>query len=81
MIRLHHTQARKLFLAGETVIICPSNLMPGSPWHPECHVNLSMDEGCHDPEMAWKLIRNHFRFYNCTCAETGYYISYWVEAK
>lgn len=80
MIRLHHSQARKFFLQGKRIALCPSNLYPGAPWHPECWVDLSMDEGRHDPEDAWIKIKNSFRWYNCTCNETGRYISYWMEA-
>ena len=79
MVRVHGSYARKLFLAGKTVGLCPCNLMPGAPWHPECWVNLEMDEQRHLPEVAWDLIRAQFRFYNCTCNETGKYISYWIE--
>lgn len=81
MIRLHHMQAKKYFLAGRTVALCPCKLRPGKPWHPECWVNLDMDEGRHEPEQAWVLIKNQFRFYNCTCYETGYNISYWIEEE
>lgn len=79
-VRLHHTQARKCFFEGKTVVICPSNLCPGSPWHPECYVSLDMVEDRCPPWEAWNRIRNHFRFYNCINSETGKYISYWTTA-
>lgn len=79
LIRLHHTQARKIFLEGGEVAICPSNLCPGAPWHPEAWVSARQLEGMYKPEQGWTVIRNHFRWYNCTCRETGYYLSYWKE--
>lgn len=85
LIRLHHTQARKMFLAGETVVICPSNLCPGKLWNPESYINLKeIREASYTyeemkPEEVWNNIRAWFRWYNCTSNETGKYISYWIE--
>lgn len=71
-IKITRQQAMYMYNACKTVILCPSKLRPGSPWHPECQINYQV-------ENTFEQVENTFRAYNCT-NETGG-ISYYVDAR
>ena len=70
--RISKAQARKLWTANATpVYACPCNLRPGGPWSPE--VQLPTDSGA-----TWERLTNAATYYNCTTAETGRRLVYYV---
>ena len=75
--------AKKAFVSGFTIAFCPSNLHPGTPWHPEYITNREMrsdfildDKGA---ENDFYNLLNSFEYYNCTNAETGRYTAFFIE--
>lgn len=71
-LRVTKAAARKLYEAGETVILCPCNLRPGWPWYPEVEVKKETQDA------DFETILNHFEFYNLN-PETGRYVNYFVR--
>ena len=55
--RVDKRQARKAYNNGLRVVVCPVNLRPGYPWHPE--ISVSGKSGATFEEML-----NAFIFYN-----------------
>lgn len=82
-IRVSKRAAVTAFMRGDRVALCPVNLRPGAPWHPEYIIhrdsveNFTLDEigvmNCFTDRAK------SFAWYNCTCAETGKYLAYYVE--
>ncbi len=72
--RINRTKARNAYNDGKTVIACPSNLRPGAPWHPETELNPATGA-------AFTAAENAFYFYNIRNAETGKYISWFIEEE
>ena len=72
--RVSKTIARKAFVEGFTIAMCPSNLRPGTPWHPEYITNRNMD-----PEPDFDKLINAFEWYNCTDTKTGKRASFFME--
>jgi hypothetical protein len=75
--RISKAAARREFLKGGTVILCPVNLRPGFPYFPEVPVYLP--EGYDDPAGAWEQINRDFALYNLYNAETGHYTAYYIR--
>lgn len=65
--------ARVAYNKGLRVVLCPCNLRPGAPWHPE--VSISGKADC-DFETAL----NAFEYYNRN-HETGYYTAFYIPVK
>lgn len=80
MIRVHVQQARKLFLAGGDVAICPCNLCPRDHFGAEAWINLDQVEGKLPPHEAWKQVRKYFRLRKCNPI-TGKQLSYYIEGE
>lgn len=79
--RVNKATARKAYTAGNTVIICPCNLRPGSPWFPECYINYSDRDETETETPAADLftkIINAHSFYNCINSETGTYPAFYI---
>ncbi len=69
--RITKGKARGIYEKGLYVILCPSNLRPGAPWHPEVHV-------ASDGDVAFDDIVNRFAWYNCTSMETGKRVNFYA---
>lgn len=94
--RITKREAKRRFGDGETIVLCPSNMRAGGPWHPECSVSISpgyfqdalwYGKNKHPDlwkgtvlETAWALMYNNWAYYN-TSYEQGYYAHYYVEVK
>ena len=78
MIRVHVQQARKNFLEGKTVAICPCNLCPKEVYGAEAWINLESVEGKLPPWEAWKQVRKYFRLRKCN-STTGKQLSYYIK--
>ena len=81
--RVSKATAKKAFVSGFTIAFCPSNLRPGTIWHPEYITNRSMradymvdDIGV---ENDFNNLLNSFEYYNCTDPETGRYTAFFIE--
>lgn len=81
--RVNATQARNAFINGESVTMCHCNLRPWGYWCPQFTVN--RDDDAHAWELGhygarglWDMIVNSATAYNCTCSETGMYLSYYL---
>ena len=74
--------ARRAYLAGLDVAICPANLRPGAPWHPEYIINrrdrahLVADEI--GAENDFENLVASLEYYNCRNSETGPYAAFYV---
>lgn len=75
--RIDKKTARAAYMNGLTIVICPCNLRPFTPWHNEQALNrksrehFAVDEiGVKNDFNGWL---NSFEYYNCTNAETGKY--------
>lgn len=91
--RITTTEAKKLWLAGKSVYLCPHKLHPCSPWNMATLVTSAEwleAADRHGPTSevwdgsrettAWALMLNNWRYYNASY-ETGYYPHYYVESK
>ena len=83
--RICKKAARSAYMAGLTVIICPCNLRPFTPWHNEHRMNrkdrahLVIDEiGVMND---FNNLVNSFEYYNCANAETGRYTAFYIEEE
>lgn len=80
--RVTKKTAKRLYLQGETLTVCPRNLRPFSPWHCETWINKSTHEIDHNTtgEDYSAIFDNwvmYFEIYNCINAETGKYASFY----
>ena len=76
--RVSKTAAKKAFINGFTIALCPCKLRPGTPWYPECIVNReTLGEDPADAENEFNRLLNRFEFYNCT-NETGRYTAFFI---
>lgn len=80
--RIDKKTAKKAYLNGLTVIICPVNLRPGEPYHPERPINRkSREEFIIDEIGAINDFNNiiaSFEYYNCSNTETGKYAAFYI---
>lgn len=83
--RVNATQARRAFLRGEAVSMCPCRLRPFGHWNPQVTVCMNDDEFQWDlqhyygPEHLWDVLVNSCTAYGCACNETGYYLAYYLQ--
>ena len=80
--RITKKQARAAYINGLSVIICPVNLRPGEPYHPETVINRKNREQFAADEIGVKNDFNNyvnsFEFYNCRNSETGKYTAFYI---
>lgn len=69
--RISKTAAKKMFESGREILLCPVNLRPGEPWHPEC--SIKKDEQNFDTYIAM------FKSHTANNAETGFYPAFYIE--
>lgn len=70
-MRVTKTEAAAAYRNRMPVILCPVNLRPGAPWHPEVRITPNH-------ETPFETACNRFRYCNCINAETGRYIAYYL---
>lgn len=70
-LRVNKAKAKKFFLAGKKVVLCPVNLRPFGNW--DIGYAAGSDDGDFD-----KLV-NSYEYYNCTSAEAGKYCAFYVK--
>ena len=80
--RVDKKTARAAYINGLSIILCPVNLRPGEPYHPETVINRKNREQFTVDEIGVKNDFNNyvnsFEFYNCTNSETGKYAAFYI---
>lgn len=83
--RISKKAAMTAYVNGLSVVICPVNLRPGAPWHPDMTLNKRNREQFVIDEIGVKNDFNNFvasfEYYNCTCGETGKYSAFYIPVK
>lgn len=83
--RVSKRTARRAYQTGFTVIMCPSNLRPFTPYHHEHTINRK--DRAHfiaDETGALNDFNNlvaSFEYYNCTNTQTGRYAAFYLPVK
>lgn len=67
--RITKTTARKLFVGGQSIVICADNLQPFGFWSPGCE--LVPYDHYNDAGAAFEQLTASYVYYNCINAETG----------
>jgi hypothetical protein len=83
--RVDKKTARTAYINGLSVVVCPVNLRPGAPWHPEAVINKRDRAHLVADEIGVKNDFNNwvgsFEFYNCPNTETGKYAAFYIPVK
>lgn len=82
--RVDARRARRAFLEGDTVTICPCNLRPFGPWRPSFSVwrdddSIAWELEHYGPVDVWELFVNEATARRCN-GEAGRYLSYYLQA-
>ena len=72
--RVSKATARKAYKNGLRVILCPVNLRPGYPFHPETSIS-GKAAATFDEQL------NCFEFYNIRNNETGRYTAFYIPVR
>lgn len=70
--RVNKPTARRLFMDGQSVTICPCNMRPIGIWGMGAVISKK------EADDTFDRIVNAFEYYNCN-AETGYYASFYIR--
>lgn len=83
--RITKANARRAFIAGKDIVVCPSNLRPFGFWNPQIEWNINRESFQNElkatgttPENLFNYTVNQFEYYNCTDTETGKYASFYI---
>ena len=76
--RIDKKTARTAYNNGLTVLFCPVNMRPFTPWRLEIDVNKNF-EGYNG--VSFEKAVNAFENYNCTNNETGRYTAFYIPNK
>jgi hypothetical protein len=83
--RVDKRTAKRAYINGLTVIICPCNLRPFSMYHPEFYFNRKIRENFYNDEIGVKNdfenYLNSFAYYNYTNGETGKYPAFYIPVE
>jgi len=83
--RIDKKTARRAYINGLSVILCPVNLRPFTPWHIETVINRRSREDFTTDETGVKNdfsnLINSYEYYNCNTSETGRYAAYYIPVK
>lgn len=83
--RINKNTARRAYMNGLTVVICPCNLRPFTPWHNEHDINRRSREQFVIDEIGVKNdfnnLVNSFEYYNCINTETGRYTAFYIPVE
>lgn len=69
--RVNKATARRAYNNGLQVVMCPCNLIPGAPWHPEIPVDSKSGA-------TFETTLNAFEYYNIRGRETGRYTAFYI---
>ena len=76
--RVTRQEAKEAYNDGKTVMLCPVNMRPFTPWRIEEYVNKNYKD-CKDVPFEKVVIL--FEHYNCGDYKTGKYAAYYVEVE
>jgi len=76
--RIDKKAARTAYNNGLSVLWCPCNLNPSSPWGLAVNVNKNH---AGNVGKTFETVLNAFLYYNCTNAETGKYAAFYIPVK
>lgn len=76
--RINKKQARQAYNNGLTVIFCPCNLRPGSPFRLDMKMNKAQAD-C--TPVTFDGLVNMFECYNCMNGETGRYTAFYIPVE
>ncbi len=84
LTRVSKATARRLWGVRD-MLLCPSNLRPGRPWHPELRVDAQHIAASirndprneRNPATFDRYVAN-YEWHNCTCKETSYYTAFYL---
>lgn len=79
LTRITKSAAKKRFMAGEIVHLCPVKMSPGGPFAMSCAIHPAEYMERYGAPDAWDRMYANWSHYN-TSHECGNYASYWVEA-
>ena len=83
--RIPKNEARRAYINGLSVVICPVNLRPFTPWHCEHVLNRRSREHFTLDEIGVKNDFNNlidsFEYYNCRDTETGKYTAFYIPIE
>ena len=83
--RINKKTARTAYKNGLTVIICPCNLRPFTPWHCERRINRKDRAQFVLDEIGvvkdFNNVVGSFEYYNCITSETGRYCAFYVPIR
>lgn len=72
--RVSKTTARRAYKNGLRVVLCPCNLRPGYPFHPETSISGKA-------AATFEEALNAFEYYNIRNRETGYYTAFYIPVR
>lgn len=80
--RIDKRRARGLYKKGFTIVICPDNLRPFTPYYSGLDININNDlyDFTDTPRDFDKRVSD-FEIYNCINCETGYHAAFYMEVK
>lgn len=76
-VRVSKKEARLRFQRGESILLCPVNFRPSSPWS----VVSEISGKASSEKNEFDSIVNSFEFYNCCNRETGKYAAFYSKEK
>lgn len=83
--RVNRKRALTAYKNGMTVVVCPVNLRPFSPWHPEYSLNINSLQQYITEEMSvedgFNKFLNEYEYYNCINNETGRYAAFYIPVE
>lgn len=83
--RISKVAARKAYLEGKPVVLCPCKLYPFGGFRPSCMIQRDAEDDAQRDALGLtghsfnERVQN-FEWYNCNMNETGYYTSFFVAA-
>ena len=72
--RINKKVARQAYNSGLRVMLCPVNLRPGEPYHPEISISGKA-------ATTFEEALNAFEFYNLRGEETGRYTAFYIPVR
>jgi hypothetical protein len=73
--RIDKKAARRAYNNGLTVLFCPVNMRPFTPWHLEIDVSKNFEAY---KDVTFENAVNAFENYNCIDNETGRYTAFYI---
>ena len=76
--KLNKTQARKLYNAGQTIMLVPCKVNPNNMWGIGHYFSNAEGDGF---ERDFDKVVSYYSYYNCQYNELGKYCAYYIEEE